>query len=754
MCFPAGLQTITPYAGGVDAPIQVMVDKAGMIALEKQRVALTAKGKRPYFDAEHADDGATFWPDEFFWKDGDKPGIYARGSYTSKGIDGVEGRVWRTFSPVFHVDNKYGTPARIICNVNAKPNMGGLVNDAAFYNISPLWAKNATGAQSGNLPNKTYTNMDPAKLTALQEKNTELQNELDALKAKDAANKAKSVTDDIVTARIEAKEAQLKANAAELESAALKAKNTSLEQADMARREADADAAIAAAIQRGAIAAKDEDGKKQWKSLLVADPANTALLAKLGSNPALGVRITQPAASITSTHPSANHVMKSYAEIVAKNSKIPMNAANCEQKGELARAAAAIFAKDIAKDDVLTGMSINDAIQAADNSDASAGLLSGTLVLQRCLPLMKFQFPILGSISQDFSDSPGKFNQTESSRIVLSLATEDYDSTLDANGRPKGFVNSIPGQAIDVPITLDSYFGIPIIFSQAQIGATVRNLFAEQAPMAGYAIATKLVSKLTALMTAANFNAYKGNSDTGGATTNNSTTVVVTDSSLNYPGQFISGSGIPANAFVKSITDSTHIVISAKATATASGVTLTFGTGKVPTAYTTYVKSLQDFGSGALADLRAALTTNEVPPGDRFALLNASYYAKLGQDPTLNSFFAAYQSPEIVTEGRLPKVQGFQPLEAPYFPTANYGVGFVGHKASLCLKTRLPQDFTQASPSGLPGSVTTITDPDTGISILLVQRVDLVGNYAEYRPELMAGAAVGERRAGLLLTSQ
>jgi hypothetical protein len=50
--------------------------------------------------------------------------------------------------------------------------------------------------------------------------------------------------------------------------------------------------------------------------------------------------------------------------------------------------------------------------------------------------------------------------------------------------------------------------------------------------------------------------------------------------------------------------------------------------------------------------------------------------------------------------------------------------------------------------------VTTITDPDTMISLMLVQYISLQGGWAEWRPEVILGCAAGDTRAGLVITSQ
>jgi hypothetical protein len=463
---------------------------------------------------------------------------------------------------------------------------------------------------------------------------------------------------------------------------------------------------------------------------------------------------TQSRIVITQESPKAS--LKALGAILAKNAALPYSRETCAAKGALAREAATIFEADIADSRTILSMPMNEAIQAADFSDPSgaAGLLSGTLVLQKALPLMQYEFPALTAVTTDFSDEPGSLNQTQKTRIVLAPAVQSYDTSLDATGRPKGWSTVSPAQSVDVSITLDEYIGVPIVFGSHTLASTVRSLFNETAPQSLYALCGYFVNKLTALFTPANFNAYKATSVGGGETTSGDNTIVVASTASMYPGQEISGTGIPSGARVASITDSTHAELTQAATATNTGLTFTLGGGKVPQTYTTYAKALADFGAASLGDVRGALSANEVPARDRFALLNTSYHARLGADPTLSSFFAATRMPEIVTEGALPKVQGFQPIEAPWFPTSSNRVGFAGHRAAALIKSRLPSDLSSAVAGGVPGSMTTVTDLKTGLSVLLVQYCNLTQSYAEWRPEIIIGAAVGDRRAGLVLTSQ
>ena len=174
----------------------------------------------------------------------------------------------------------------------------------------------------------------------------------------------------------------------------------------------------------------------------------------------------------------------------------------------------------------------------------------------------------------------------------------------------------------------------------------------------------------------------------------------------------------------------------------------------VPTAYATYAVGLGDFARSHLVKISAAMNVNLVPLHDRIALLNSAYFGQLATDPSLTTFFAGQQAPGMITDNELPKMATFQPIEAPNMPTTANLVGIALQKAGIVAVTRLSNDYTQALPGSSYGSVQTITNPDTGISVVLVQYVDHKLGFAEWRIQVMLGAAVGDNRAGLLITSQ
>ena len=513
----------------------------------------------------------------------------------------------------------------------------------------------------------------------------------------------------------------------------------------MERRKREAASAVVRMVNAGTVGGRDREMQAKFHKQFVENPELIELMAS--THATVTQKNTPSATGVTfddignvdiyspMTNASGGFDMKrafqTYYAIIAKNASIKVGKylegadrnERYKTKGRLALDAANFYNRelkprlsdwdcvpmnDIALLAGATKTRNDGSLQAADPNQSTTdnagnpldptnttGTLSGTLVLQRTLPFFKYEYPALGMLYTDFSDAPGLYQQQEQTRIVSQPATELYDSLTDGTGRPLGWHTVSPAVTTDAPIKLSDYIAVPIVFGQEVLSATARKLFDEQAVLAIAAIASYFTSMVTKLMTAANFNSY----------------------------------------------------------AVANGST-------VKQAYATYARGIQEFSMSDLDTIGAAMTDNKVPAKDRGIMLNAQYYAKLRGDMRLLLQFAAQGGAtvnnvsEFISESRIPKLSGFAPVEAPYFPTTNSGVGFAFHKAAVILKSRLPQDFTQALGVMVPGSVTTVTDPDTSISVMLVQYVHLTQGYAEWRPEVILGAAVGDNRGGLLLTSQ
>lgn len=178
--FPPGKQVVTPSRadGAEPEELELTIDEKTATDLEAVRAALQAKadageGDAPYFDFNHDDGEASAWPKRIFWA-GDDPllgGVRAEVEWTAAGDSARSGKTFRRFSPVF-----YAADGRI---TGAPVNMGGLVNRAAFTRIQPLFAKQPEDPKSSTDPTMT-----PEEITALQEENAKLKNQLTELQAK------------------------------------------------------------------------------------------------------------------------------------------------------------------------------------------------------------------------------------------------------------------------------------------------------------------------------------------------------------------------------------------------------------------------------------------------------------------------------------------------------------------------------------------------------------------------------------------
>ncbi|HMJ92342.1 MAG TPA: phage protease, partial [Candidatus Acidoferrum sp.] len=475
MVMPGGVHKITASRDGKPVTVVVSVGPEAAFALQSALEAHRAAGpQRPWFDFDHAKGPASAWPMAFEWRNSPTPGVYAKVEWSKAGAEAIEGKMYRAFSPVFFVDaNK---PAR----VNGAPmNMGALVNDPAFKDISPIWAQNnaeeltALRARINELEaGEEQTAMTDQELAELRARLKQLESENSELKAK-AASSATTVE---ITAKNE-EIAQLKQSLAKVEGEI------------KAHRTAKADSAVKAAVARGALPPKDEAIQAKWRELIEADEANEVLLAAQKGNPALtpitaatGHRSTGAlqASGVTVTREDSNRVLLAYAQ----------------EQDPVKRGA--IYASDISprirdREAFPLILSAEQAIHAAN----TLGTLAADIVSQRALETLMTTFPVLSRISRDFSNEVVKFNQTVNTRLITVPSVTDYDATT-------GYASSAV-TATDVPVKIDQHKAVQIDFNAHELGATDRDLFGEQAAAINYALGKTLMASLYARITVANF---------------------------------------------------------------------------------------------------------------------------------------------------------------------------------------------------------------------------------------------------------
>jgi phage I-like protein len=172
---PPGKHAISPMgADGKPVDLEVQIDATTAEILEAARARYQAAadsktGDAPYFDFNHDDGPAAAWVKSIYWA-GDDPqtgGVRAKVEWTDAGLEAVNGRLFRRFSPCFCVDEKTGA-------INGAPvNMGGLVNRAAFRTIAALFSKSTT--------NPT---MNEEQIAALQKENEDLKAQIAELTGK------------------------------------------------------------------------------------------------------------------------------------------------------------------------------------------------------------------------------------------------------------------------------------------------------------------------------------------------------------------------------------------------------------------------------------------------------------------------------------------------------------------------------------------------------------------------------------------
>ena len=491
---PAGIHEITPISGGIGRAIKVLVDPSAAVAMEERRQAIVNKGKRPFLDMNHDDNAASFRPSKFIWRDGE--GVVCLGAWTGSGKKAVDGKDYCGFSPVFHVDNKRANPARVVTRLSdLSPNMGGLVNDPAF-NALALWSKNdeqlVNAGVNGDNAETVRENMETEKdIAALRAKQEELQKEVEALKA--------SAADD---QKLSQSQVELRNIELEIEVSELKAKGDSLDKQVRDTNKKAAEASIKAAIQRGAILPKDTKTQTELIARATSDPSfNSIIAAMQGPGNQLTTRVTGGHKIVVQDEdPGLIFAAMARVTVNSKKSRKPEEKLNC------AREFAALFAAECSvkasnRDRILAFPMdrLEDALIAADVTDSDLGTLSGTLVVQRTLELLKFEFPALGMFTTDFTSEQASFNQTIMTRTVGIPPVVDYNTST-------GWATGIDAPVTtDVPITIDKHQAVPIAFNEQIMASTVRRLFDEQAPAQAYAMAKAMVDDLYSNITDANF---------------------------------------------------------------------------------------------------------------------------------------------------------------------------------------------------------------------------------------------------------
>lgn len=308
----------------------------------------------------------------------------------------------------------------------------------------------------------------------LQARRKDLEQARATLTPGDAETAEKLAGIDAELAEIEAKE---QFNKMEDENAKLRAEV-------LATRTKDAKAAVRDAVKRGIIAPKDEATQKVWEGKCTDDPSNIVLLANMRGNPSIGHTRFIPSQNIprySIEREDTQAVLQAFGR-----ERDPM------KRGALYANIRERMGTQISKG--VWGPGDPVPIEAVSNT---LGTVAGSLVSQMTLELLILQFPVLSSITTDFSAEQSKLNQTIYTRIVGIPSTVAYHTT-------NGWVEQ-NAVFTDASVVLNTQKGVPIQFNSAELAGTARRMFDEIAPAQSYALGKDMVDALYALITAGNF---------------------------------------------------------------------------------------------------------------------------------------------------------------------------------------------------------------------------------------------------------
>lgn len=527
MYMPAGVHVIHAGLGPKSkAIVWVKVDREGAAALQASFLQMSEAlaPLKAFFDREHEGKDATAWPTEFFWSESPAPGIYARCEFSELGRHLIEGKIQRGFSGQFFseaqdhlplkADLKAGQTYRVpegkpgsqtnparLTRIDF-PIAGGMTNFPAFVTNLPLWAKNA-GASSFTTP--TPNNAAPMKKTKaqLEAEIQQCNRDIAEISARD-----QSLAENIEA--LTARNQHLELLNVSMEAVSAQEAAAVAQQALTARNAADAQAAVALAVKRGAIGPKDEALQQFWIGELTQDPTKAAHLAKMKGSVTLSgitgvtpdntpspVLVAHRGVMIERSNPEG--YLNNIASLTAKSHGL-LRKDDYKSQLEIGREIGACYSERIKP--------FIDAKEfAALKASNQLGTLAETLVATRTLENLVLSLPLLSRCGSSFSDQIVSYGDILKTRFVLAPSVVTYNTTT-------GWADS-DDVTTDVSITYDKYKGCQIMLTAQDIAGSSRRLFDEIAPMQAYALGKQIVDDLYAVITYA---AFSGETNLAGAT--------------------------------------------------------------------------------------------------------------------------------------------------------------------------------------------------------------------------------------------
>ena len=371
---------------------------------------------------------------------------------------------------------------------------------------------------------------------------------------------------------------------------------------------------------------------------------------------------------------------------------------------------------------------LRDVIRGADytdpnllNNNPQLGTLATGLVLMRNLGFLKNRLNWLPYFTTDLRNEPATFGQPIFTRYLSPPAVATFipgvgfttDATTinnaSAGTNQSGVATQTSGtRTLSVPsttdriVTLNQFKGVPIAFPVTTLASTPRNLFAEQRGAQLYSLAEAINIYVLGQIFASTW------------------TGTVTNTSI---------ANLDLKGFLK---------------------------------------------------VKNRMELSKIPDVGRYALLHSFFYDGLQADGNLLTSKALLalinKDQSSFEDADMPPIFGVKPLGSQLaagtsgsatlgaatisadgndvaFGTLN-AVGFAGNMSSMLFVARVPQDFTAAATQlGIPASygVEIVTEPDSGLSVMIFKNVNTATWAIEVTVCLMYGAAQGDPRIGIIL---
>lgn len=152
-----------------------------------------------------------------------------------------------------------------------------------------------------------------------------------------------------------------------------------------------------------------------------------------------------------------------------------------------------------------------------------------------------------------------------------------------------------------------------------------------------------------------------------------------------------------------------------------------------------------------LTDIRSTLNKAGVPDFKRFYLGNSDVYGSMLNDPRIVAYFNNQSNADAIKTGKLPVVAGFGLDEYPNLSAVTNAAAAGSNIVAVCGSPdavvyahrvpRDPRDVIKGLP--FPGNIGIVTEPRTGLSVMVVEYIDPATLNVITKLMWMFGTAIG-----------